>query len=120
MTLQAEAKTMLGLIPARHHLYQLRNHAAQSGSTPTGTIDAVRATPTMTLDPGPSDLELNQLAEPCEIRSSAPLLNFYACSIGERLAGNILSRDQVERCFAHVWAGGYHLPQGVRADNQRG
>lgn len=59
---QAEVRSRFKHIQGRTFSNPLRGQAPQPDLTPTGTIDAVRAAPTVAPDPSPSNMELDQSA----------------------------------------------------------
>lgn len=107
----------------REIIATLRDLTAQPDSFPTGTIDLIHTAPGMTLDPSPSDVELDRVARDSRdviIRGhSLPI--FHGRSEGERSARDdpVLFRDHFEICQAYVEAGKYRLPPYVRADNRK-
>lgn len=110
-------------IPLSHHLCLSRDHAAQPGPTPIGTINPVCAVSTLTLDPGPSDTEFVRVARDFRnmIISRHPLPIFHSFSEGERSARNdlVLFRKYGEKYLAYVQAGPYALSPDVQGDNRK-
>lgn len=120
-SLRAEVKAMHAPIPVSHHPYQLQDHAAQAGSTPTENVNPARAAPVTTLGPRPSDMYFVLVARNlCDtfVRGQS-LPNIHVCSQGERSAQDpsVLFRDNVERCLAYVETGVYCLQPDVQASD---
>lgn len=90
---------MHGLVRVSHHLYPLRDYAAQPGPTSTGIIDLVCSAPRMTLDPVLSDMELDRVARALRgmVIRGHRLLILHGCLEGECLARNdpVLLRNHV-------------------------
>lgn len=81
--LQAGVKARHAPILVSHHIFVSRDH--QPVPTPTDTVDPVCVAPTVALDPGLSDMKLDQVAQDFRdtIIRGHPRLIFYGCSEGE-------------------------------------
>lgn len=90
VALRAETNARHAPVPVSHHLILSQDHDAQPGLTLIGTVNLECAASTMTLDPGPSDVDLDRVERDLRdtiIRGHLRPI-FHACLGGERSAQN--------------------------------